>query len=256
MAQSSGQESELQLLPPSSDEIESVPAEADEIPPQYDMEETITSGRTSISTPPSAQVYVYRWPVEPKELRSNARSDTSSLSFDVILALIPIIFLALAITAIRLDGDDVSDYGAKVIQTTKLAPSVFPIVFAAIVGSMMRSYALWRAERSASLGTLEQLNGSTSLAGTFLLMFALRRPAFLTLCILLLWTISPLGGQSALRMIFETPSTVVADVALAYMNMTNASGLIGASNWDKAKAPIRSMYTTSLIASKEAKRSP
>ncbi|RDW68842.1 uncharacterized protein DSM5745_08602 [Aspergillus mulundensis] len=255
MAQPSAQESELQLLPPVFSEAEMVPSEADERSIQDGMEREIISGRTSISTSSSTQVYVDRWPVEPQKLRRNAQSDTFTTFLEIILALLPGVFLALAITVIRLDGDEISDNGAKVIQAINLTPSIFPIVFAAIVGSMMRSLALWRAERCASLGTLEQLNGSTSFAGTFSLVLALRRPSILTLCILLLWTMSPLGGQSALRMISETPSSVSSDIALAFMNMSKAPGLSGASGFYTIKTPMRSIYTTSLIASKEAKAS-
>ncbi|KAL4881170.1 hypothetical protein BJY04DRAFT_218349 [Aspergillus karnatakaensis] len=256
MTQPRAQESELQLLPPLFSEAEMAPSESDELAIQDGMEGEIISGRTRISTSSSIQVYVDRWPIEPQKLRSNAQSDTLTTFLDIILALLPGAFLALAISVIRLDGDEISDYGAQVIQATNLAPSIFPIVFAAIVGGMMRSFALWRAERCSSLGTLEQLDGSTSFAGSFSLVLALRRPGFLTLCILLLWTMSPLGGQSALRTITEAPSSVSSDITLAYMNMSGPSGLTGASNLDKAWTPMHSIYTTSLIASEEAKQFP
>ena len=38
------------------------------------------------------------------------------------------------------------------MKVQKLAPTVFPIVFAAVVGRLTRTYALWRAERGATVG--------------------------------------------------------------------------------------------------------
>jgi hypothetical protein len=43
----------------------------------------------------------------------------------------------LAILAIHLDGNEVSDYGETIIQATHLGPTVFPIVFAAVKYGVM-----------------------------------------------------------------------------------------------------------------------
>ncbi|KAL2811248.1 hypothetical protein BJX63DRAFT_433540 [Aspergillus granulosus] len=250
MAQLRAQESELQLLPPQPNENEMPPFETDEVLSlSHETGSHPDPDRLSSSGASDAQDYVEGWPVGPRRLKNNAQSDIFSTALEVLLAGFPIAFLGL-------HGEEVSDYGAKVIQATNLAPSIFPIVFAAIVGNMMRSWALWKAEKCTSLGTLEQLNGSTSFAGTLSLVLALRRPGILTICILLLWAMSPLGGQSALRMISEVRSTAGGNISLAYMNMTAMSGFEGASNMDRTGPPMRAMYTTSLLASEEAKSSP
>ena len=54
--------------------------------------------------------------------------------------------------ALALDGKPISTFGSHIINAAKLGPSIFPIVFAAIVGRLMRSAALWRGERGTNLG--------------------------------------------------------------------------------------------------------
>jgi ABC-type sugar transport system permease subunit len=59
--------------------------------------------------------------------------------------------LVLGITALTLDGKSVSRWGNNIVRATLLGPSVFPIVFAGLVGRFMRSIALWRAEHGGKL---------------------------------------------------------------------------------------------------------
>lgn len=116
------------------------------------------------------------WPDQPRRLQSNARRNKLSTAISCIVAFIPFIFLGkftlslesvlssvstihglisasgLASLVIAINGYEVNDRGNAVVQATRLGPTVFPIVFAAIVGSLMRSYALWRAQNGATLG--------------------------------------------------------------------------------------------------------
>lgn len=89
---------------------------------------------------------------------------------DLILTLLPIAFIgkqhyhlrksesglkriaALATYALAEDGKSESTRGQMILRTAKLGPTIFPIVFAAVVGRLMRTYALWRAERCKRLG--------------------------------------------------------------------------------------------------------
>ncbi|KAL4922418.1 hypothetical protein BDW62DRAFT_197093 [Aspergillus aurantiobrunneus] len=229
-------------------------------PTHYESEIELLPSQPDSERDPGAStlssLYQKRWPDKPQKLKSNSRSDPLTTAFEVLLACFPIAFFVLGILVIRLDGREVSDYGSAIIQTTNLGPSIFPIVFAAIVGGTMQSYALWKAEKSATLGLLEQLNGSTSFAGTIGSVIALRRPDFLTVCIVLLWAMSPLGGQSTLRMVSQVSSRVEGNATLGYMSMNSSSGFFGSSTMSDALAPMNSIYTTSLISSEEAKASP
>ncbi|KAF9882740.1 hypothetical protein FE257_005331 [Aspergillus nanangensis] len=239
MADPATQESELRLLSPGIG-----PRASDECPAKNNEGQC----------PPYLEVD--HWPQEARTLKSNATSDKISTTLEIVLSVVPMLFLVLAIMGIRIHGQQISAYGEGIIQATKLGPSIFPIVFTAIVGTMMRNYALWRAENCAPLGILEQLNGSTSFAGTVTVTIALRRFGILPIGLLLLWALSPLGGQSALRMISETPSSVPGILSAAYMSMEGISLLAGTSSMADGLAPTDSIYTASLLASKQAHASP
>ncbi|RHZ63340.1 hypothetical protein CDV55_100195, partial [Aspergillus turcosus] len=229
-------------------ELQPLAAQLDTIGREAGEDETESSSEPSIDQA--------NWSRSPRKLANNSRSSPFSTSLDAILACFPIIFLVLAILAIRLDGTQVSQYGDGIIQATQLLPSIFPIVFAAIVGGLMRNYALWRAENCAPLGVLEQLNGSTSFAGTVSSILAMRHATLLSISVLLLWAMSPIGGQSALRMVSQVASSVSGNASAAYINMNGSSYLIGLSAMTQGLTATNAVYTASLLASQEVKDSP
>ncbi|KAF2129893.1 hypothetical protein P153DRAFT_396232 [Dothidotthia symphoricarpi CBS 119687] len=141
---------------------------------------------------------------------------------DLVLLLMPIAFIVLAVLAYRLDREPISDHGKAVKFATTLGPTVFPLVFAALGGRSLKKIALWKAERGTTLGALEHLIGSQSLVAAFGHAVALHSVDILSLSILVLWMLSPLGGQSALRLMHETNSTV-SDVGPVYYADVNAA---------------------------------
>jgi hypothetical protein len=56
------------------------------------------------------------------------------------------------IGALQLDGKPLSEYGSHIANAAKLGPTIFPIIFAAVVGRLMKFCALWRAENGTNLG--------------------------------------------------------------------------------------------------------
>lgn len=77
--------------------------------------------------------------------------------------------------------------------------------------------------------------------------------------ILVLWAMSPLGGQAVLRMISEVQSSVPGDLSVAYLDLnvsaTNVP-LAGGSSTEDIMAPLSAIYTTLLVSSEEAKAPP
>ena len=63
-----------------------------------------------------------------------------------------LLLTVLAACALSLDGKPLSAYGSHIIDDSKLGPTIFPIIFAAIVGRLLRSAARWRAEYGTNLG--------------------------------------------------------------------------------------------------------
>ncbi|KAL4900646.1 hypothetical protein BDW74DRAFT_182481 [Aspergillus multicolor] len=267
MAEISTHDLELELLPSGSNSNSN----------ENENEASHLQEQTTGIPVPDKGLERYHWP-QPQGLQRNLKSEAFSTGLEVFLACCTLSFLVLAGFVIHLDGKEVSDYGGRIVEATKVSPTVFPIVFAAIAGSMMRSWALWRAENSASLGVnipalpnflivgpgltfayyqlLEQLNGSTSFAGTLASILALRRPGLVTIPIVFLWAMSPLGGQSGLRMVSETTTAVAGNLTVGYMDMNISSNFAGSSSTQDTVAAVNSIYTASLLSSDEVKSSP
>jgi hypothetical protein len=85
-------------------------------------------------------------------------------------------------------------------------------VFAVIAGRTIKKTSSWSFGKGAHIGILEQLIGSTSLGGTIASIFSLRLCNMLAPILLLIWALSPLGGQSSLHLVAAAiqyrPSTV------------------------------------------------
>lgn len=73
-----------------------------------------------------------------------------------------------------------------------------------------------KLEQGSSLGTLEQLMGSHTLGSTFKTHFELQIVNFLGLVLFIVWMLSPLGGQSLLRVLHEETRPV--DTRVAYFD--------------------------------------
>lgn len=65
-------------------------------------------------------------------------------------------YAVLSFRALAVDGLPQSPEGDIIIQAAKLGPTVFPIVFAAVVGRLMKSLALWKVERGSELGVRDE----------------------------------------------------------------------------------------------------
>lgn len=65
----------------------------------------------------------------------------------------------------------------------------------------MSALGAWKLERQVAVGLLESLMASHSLASVVMSFFKLRIFTIWTPLILLVWCLSPLGGQSSLRMV-------------------------------------------------------
>jgi hypothetical protein len=88
--------------------------------------------------------------------------------------------------------------------TLSKATTLFPICFSAIVGRAAVKYATWKLERGTTLGILEQLMGSRTVASAFTTQLQIRSFNLLSVGLLIAWSLSPVGGQAILH-ILETP---------------------------------------------------
>lgn len=136
-------------------------------------------------------------------------------------------------------------------MATQLGPTIFPIVFASIVGHFCRNYSRWRLEKpdGIKLGVLEQIASSQSLSSALEKAFTVRSMHFLPLLILLTWALSPLGGQSSLRLLNESRDAIVTNSTVYYTNPDfQESAFESASGISDYRTMVNIVYSSALFS--------
>ncbi|RSL45120.1 hypothetical protein CEP54_014400 [Fusarium duplospermum] len=114
----------------------------------------------------------------------------------------PTAFVIVAISVLLLDGKPIETLALERWQNAIIAlATAFPIIFALIVGRLVYEMARWRLEKGATLGSLEQLIGSRTFGSTVVTLLHHRVSKPLSIVLILVWALSPLGAQSMLRML-------------------------------------------------------
>lgn len=119
------------------------------------------------------------------------------------------------------------------------------------MGGMTEMFARWAIERGDTLGRIEQLHGSSTLASTIIIAFRLRSRTFLTLFLIGLWALSPLGGQASLRIINVGDSTIQSATNVWYLLSNQTSTYASGSEMSAAKISINGIFLASLLASEK-----
>ena len=73
------------------------------------------------------------------------------LTWEVLGIVIAVLFLILGGFVAKLRGQIESEWSKQVVQATRIAPSIWPILFSGILGNAIRQFANWRAERGIHL---------------------------------------------------------------------------------------------------------
>ncbi|KAL2204490.1 hypothetical protein CC79DRAFT_1389499 [Sarocladium strictum] len=173
----------------------------------------------------------FRPPRNSSALQEEVQTPKNPVTFYVIAAdaasiLLPLALLGFLIVVILLDGKETSNGSfAKWENAITVLATIFPIIFASIVGRLTYEAARWKLERGASVGSLEQLLGSRTFGGTILTQFSLGSINFLSISLVLLWAFSPLGGQSILRILSSDFAQVQSFASVVYQNTELGQGL-------------------------------
>ncbi|RBR00385.1 hypothetical protein FVER53590_07600 [Fusarium verticillioides] len=98
-----------------------------------------------------------------------------------------------------LHGKKQSSFGDTVLEVLSIASTLWPILFAAVMGPLLKSIALFCAERGSRLGSLEFLLTSQTTASALKNILTMRWIGSWAIGVIVIWSLSPLGGQAALR---------------------------------------------------------
>lgn len=121
----------------------------------------------------------------------------------------------------------------------------------------------WNLEKGSTIGCLEQLMGSQTVGGSVLTVLRLRSLSVLSPLLLMLWSFSPLGAQSLLRMTklqfsyreIETTATFF-DTSAKSQTADWFRSTLGSASRTTATAKLavlKSLYTTIVTAPEKIK---
>ncbi|KAK8216130.1 hypothetical protein IWZ01DRAFT_566039 [Phyllosticta capitalensis] len=165
------------------------------------------------------------WPTTAKKLRETSPGLPLRIFSRVFIVLIPTIFIVLGILIACLKDKPRSSTSEVIVQAAKYAATFWPIAFAAVVGSMARTIALYRAERGVKLGVLEMFMRCQTLFSTVKEILGLRVFSLWTAILLPIWAFSPAGGIAVDRILRPQENFTATKVPLVYYPDTNVSAL-------------------------------
>ncbi|KAE8139910.1 hypothetical protein BDV38DRAFT_269678 [Aspergillus pseudotamarii] len=197
------------------------------------------------------------WLTEPQRLDRSVgmRVLRGSIGLFGVLASIP--FLVLAGVAFDRVGREVDQKDWDRIQSgMSAAVTAFPIIFAAVMGRLLKAIATWQLEKGARLGILEQLLGSSTVAGAFTTQLFLRSFNLLGLGLLLLWALSPLGGQSSLHILHTTRQANITAANITYLDSTIQPAANIGGDVETTTSQQDALYLSLLLSPASVKQSP
>ncbi|OIW25465.1 hypothetical protein CONLIGDRAFT_648490 [Coniochaeta ligniaria NRRL 30616] len=144
--------------------------------------------------------------------------------------ILPLLFLLLGLFIILMNGKSITSSWGSLQDVIKVAISAWPIVFAAVVAQVFKAWATYKVERGIKLMELEQLIGSNSFGSAVKQPFLLRRLDLLTLLLLVVWCLSPLGSQALQRTYTIGPAVINTTMPVLYLDMTVSNRFFSLTN--------------------------
>lgn len=97
------------------------------------------------------------WPDRPLPLTQTHTARIISVALDSVLLILALLFLALAAGALAVSGRAIGDHSGELIeQAMRLGPTIFPIVFSALVGRALKTIGRFRSEKGIKVSVCDR----------------------------------------------------------------------------------------------------
>ncbi|RSL96385.1 hypothetical protein CEP52_011513 [Fusarium oligoseptatum] len=186
----------------------------------YDILPSKDQGQMAITTDLSSHGEDHRL---PRTLKKSAPSWLGRVGLSILLIPIPVAYIVLVAIVGHLNNKEQSSFGDDVLEALQVASTLWPISFAAVVGPCLKTLALHRAERGSSIESLEFLLTSQTTVAALMNLFMVRQIPAWFVGIALVWCLSPLGGQAAVRSLHLQPISTTTEVPAMYYLGSNIS---------------------------------
>lgn len=136
------------------------------------------------------------------------------------------------------------------------SPTIFPLLFAAVISRHLKAVMLRMLERGARLGDLDLMAGSNTVGSTIFTVFALRTVNMLAIALLIIWSLSPIGSQASLRVVTTRSSVESRPVSVKYLSLNQTYGAFEAGSKQSVEAVITGLFNSALLGHQQTRDSP
>jgi hypothetical protein len=171
---------------------------------------------------------------------------------DFFLAVIPVL-------ALRTNNQPLSSHGETLMSINRLIPTIYPILFAAIASRFYKNLGRFHLEQpdGISLAALEQVMGSQSFAGAVERLLFVRTQVPIGILILVIWAMSPLGGQGGARMMNHAYNEYLSNGSVSYVHPSYQVSAYSSQEYEITMSlGVNSLYSSSLLSSPDQKLAP
>ncbi|KAK4231898.1 hypothetical protein QBC38DRAFT_495163 [Podospora fimiseda] len=168
------------------------------------------------------------WPHEPQKLKQFTKSIVFGILGDLIFLCGWLGVLAFSIAIAKSNGlthDNILFSDNLFSQGKVIIPTLFPILFAATLGRFLKLLSMYRVERGERLEVLDQLLGSTTVTNTVVTALSMLSVSYITIILILIWALSPIGGQAAGRAFSWKPNMTETAASFSYFSSNNTRNI-------------------------------
>lgn len=235
----------MQASDPKYAKVASVDVELDQV--YGTRTATLTTGGYPPHRPASSERLV-----GPKPLKKSRAASIPELLLDLALIALSTLFLAFALAVIHFNGKPTQEHThakTRLITASTVGPTVFPLLFACIIGRTAHAILLWRLENGECMGVLDVLAGSTSLTSTITSQVRMRFVSLVGVTLVLLWALSPIGGQASINQLGFGNGTRESAVDFYYMTQTSNTDAWSTTDDSIGYAlPINAVFLSAITA--------
>ncbi|CAH0025480.1 unnamed protein product [Clonostachys rhizophaga] len=199
------------------------------------------------------------WYGDRQRLNQKNFSWYTELIWDVILTIAPTFFIVVPVLALCINNQPISSHGETLMSINRLIPTIYPILFAAVASRFYKNLGRFHLEQpdGISLAALEQIMGSQSFAGAIERLLFVRTQVPIGILILVIWAMSPLGGQGGARMINHSYNEYLSYGGVSYVHPSyQVSGYSSQEYEITMHLGVNSLYSSSLLSSPDQKLAP
>ncbi|KAH8623697.1 hypothetical protein IG631_21402 [Alternaria alternata] len=193
------------------------------------------------------------WPTSPSRINRPLSTILLNGAFDIASFALSACFLVFSLVVISYDGEPTSEnlIAASVLtRATRYGPTIFPLLFASVVGRATHAILLWRLEKGERIQILDTLATSTSLTSTVTSQINLRQISVLSILLVAIWALSPIGGQASLRQMSIKTVAKHSDSSFRYVVPNNPLGVMPYGSG------LTSLFTTAMYYALTTETSP